>query len=333
MNYFNRKTISFIFLSIISIFLIFLWRLQSEVKWQAIFDVSDQLNLALKGQIDKQKADALSFAIVLSQNRDIIEAFDKDDEDAAFNILNKIMKSVQEHTHKLVRTQMITADFHLFARSWDNIYAGMPLDDYRKDLLNFKTSKKPRVSIEVARKLTIMATVPIYKGDKLLGFVEVLDTFEETTSFFQNFGIDMYILMDYDFYDIAVLMQNNPTVGNYIISNRSYNSLSLDALNKVDFNILKNQHIFIGKDRYTFYVQMKNSVGRDVGMFTFVMPKDNLNNFASKDEENSFLINFYRKNFYDVMKKEQYSGGQDLNSYNQPLIYSKDKKRIIGTIK
>jgi len=333
MNYFNKKTISFIFLSIIVIFLIFLWRLQNDVKWQTIFDVSDQLNIALKGQIDKQKSDALSFAIVLSKNRDIIEALDKNDEDIAFDILNDIMKDVQEHTNKLVRTQIITANFYLFARSWDNIYAGMPLSDYRQDLLNLKMTKKPRVSIEVARKLSIIATVPIYKDGKLLGFVEVLDTFEATTSFFQNFGIDMYILMDYEFYDIAVLMQNNPTVGNYIISNRSYNSLSLDALNKIDLKVLKDQHIFIEKDRYIFYVQMKNSIGRDVGMFTFVMPKKNLNNFSTKEEENSFLINFYRKNFYDVMKKEEYSNKQDMNSYNKPLIYDQNKKRVSGIIK
>jgi len=333
MNYFNKKTISFIFLSIISIFLIFLWRLQNEVKWQSIFDVSDQLNIALKGQIDKQKSEALSFAIVLSKNRDMIEALDKNDEDLAFDILNNIMKDVQKYTNKLVRTQIITADLHLFARSWDNIYAGMPLNDYRKDLLNLKNSKKPRVSIEVARRLSIIATVPVYKNNKLLGFVEVLDNFKATTSFFQNFGIDMYILMNYDFYDIAVLMQSNPTVGDYIISNRSYNSLSLDALNKVNFKILKDQHIFIEKDRYIFYIQMKNSIGRDVGMFLFVMPKKNLNNFATKEEENSFLIHFYRKNFYDVMKKEEYSNRQDLNSYNQPLIYNNNKKRVTGVIK
>jgi len=62
---------------------------------------------------------------------------------------------------------LITKEKNIFVRSWDNIYAGMPIEEYRHDLNYFKNHHTPRTSLEVGRKLGIRATVPIYLNEHL----------------------------------------------------------------------------------------------------------------------------------------------------------------------
>jgi len=306
MIFLSKKVLFSVVLVTIVILIFLLLRLETNLKWQTMNDVSDQLNIALKNQIEKEKEETLRFALVLSSNEILIKSFEEKDEDLAYSELSKIMNSVKKYTNTLIRTQMITADYKLFARSWDNIYAGMPLDDYREDLSIAQKNRVPHVSIKIGRRLGIIATIPVYKDEKLLGFIEALRFFDSTTSFFQNFGIDMYVLLDYDYYNTAVLLQNNPTLGSYIVANRNFNSFVLKSLTDLDFSILKNEHFVYHDDQILFYSQMRDFKGDDIGMFLFVMPKQNIKYFVSKDEEINFLINFYRKNFYDLIKKDQY---------------------------
>jgi hypothetical protein len=266
----------------------------------------------------------LRFALVLSQNKAVSQALENNDEDTGFEILAKIMREVKKHTNHLVRSQIITPDYFIFARSWDNMYAGFPLDESRSDLDYFKTHKSPRVSIEVGRRLGIKATVPIFKEKKLLGYLEVLEFFDASTIFFRELGIDLYILMDYDFYNTAVLMQNNPTVGSYIIANRAYNSVHIDTLERLDFKELQHKKVLERDDKYLFYAPMMNAAGDKIGIFVMIMPKTEINNFSSKNEDLSIFINFSRKDLYGIVKKETLKDELYRSRYDKALLYLKD---------
>jgi hypothetical protein len=314
------------FLLLVFALLFVILQLNREVSWQVVENVSDQFSLSLRKELDEEKENALRFGIALAQNGDIKNALAEDDEDEGFETLTRIMNNVKKHIHTLVRAQIITADYHIFARSWDreNLYAGMPLDVYRSDLDYFKTHRDPRVSIEVGRRLGIKATVPIYDENKLLGFIEVLQFFDASTEFFHKFGIDLYVLLDDCYYNTAVLMQNNPTVAWYIVANRGYNMVNLKTLQRTDFKKLRKQHVLLQDNKYIFYEPMYNGQAETIGAFVFVMSKKGLEHFAGTGEEISFLLAFSRSNLYDIVKKEQYENKVYHSGYDKALLSLKD---------
>lgn len=324
----TRKRIWFLIPLFLLLFLLAwtVWVLNKQIAWQVVEEVSDQLSLSLRTELDGEKEDALRMALVLSENDDIRRALEEDDEDAGFRLLKRIMQSVEQSSSTLVRAQIITAEEQLFARSWDadNLFSGMPLDTYRQDLEEIKLRKKPRSSIEVGRRLGIKATVPIYEDNALLGFVEVLEFFDHSTDFFHKFGIDLYVLLDDDYYNTAVLMQNNPTVAWYIVANRRYNNVNLKVLQRLDLKKLKNDRVVLEENKYVFYEPMQNGAGENIGAFVFVMPKEGVNAFADRGENLSFLLTFSRNNLYDIVKKEQYENKVYHSGYDKALLSLKD---------
>jgi len=314
----------FIVLSIV--LLISIFGLNTKISWSVADNVSDQLSLSLRSELDKEKEMALRFAIVLSENNDILSSLAEGDDEFGFMKLKHIMNSVNQHVNTHIRAQIITPEYNIFARSWDseNMYAGMPLGVYRGDLEYVKRYKKPKVSIEVGRRLGIKATVPVYERNKLKGFIEVLQFFDDSTNFFHKFGIDLYVLLNDSYYNTAVLMQNNPTVSRYIVSNRSYNMVNLKLLQRTNFKDLRQQRVLLNENKYIFYEPMHNGQAETIGAFIFVMSKNDLESFANSGENLSFLLAFSRNNLYDIVKKEQYENKVYHSGYDKALLSLKD---------
>ncbi|HHD73125.1 MAG TPA: hypothetical protein ENL02_04395, partial [Epsilonproteobacteria bacterium] len=193
MRSFSKKQFWYIlpFIAVVITLVIFANRFKEEVSWQIVDEVSDQLSLALRTELGNEEEEALRIALVLSENDTFRRALEEEDDEQAFSALKRMIDTIQNNTSSVVRAQIITADATVFARSWDsdNLFAGMPLDPYRQDLEEIKTHKKPRASIEVGRRLGIKATVPMYHENTLIGYVEVLQSFDHSTNFFHKFGI------------------------------------------------------------------------------------------------------------------------------------------------
>jgi hypothetical protein len=322
----DKKTIAGIFLSIVLILGVVLWYLEKKVTSQTLERLSDQLSLALNNQLDKERSSALRYALILSQNSSLSDALEKEDEDKGFEILSEVMESLKLHTDVLIRSQIITSDYVIFARSWDNSYAGMPLDYHRPDLLYFQTHKKPRAAIEVGRKIGVKATVPIYHTEKMIGFVEVVSFFESTKEYFDRLGIDMYILMEERFYETAVFMQGNPLIGKeYILVNPEYSRSDIKLLNGIDFKALKTSRVVFSGGRYLFFEPMKNGEGESIGAFVFSLSPKQISTYTHSDEEDiSFLMHLSRHELYEVMVKKNQGEGQFQSLYDKELLYLKD---------
>lgn len=300
--------------------------LEQKVTSQTLERLSDQLSLALNNQLDKERSSALRYALILSQNSSLSDALEQEDEDKGFEILSEVMESIKLHTDALIRSQIITSDYVIFARSWDNSYAGMPLDFHRPDLLYFQTHRKPRAAIEVGRKLGVKATVPVYHQDNMLGFVEVVSFFESTQEYFDRLGIDLYILMDERFYETAVFMQEDPAIGKeYILANPKYTQADLKLLNGIDFKTLKIARVIFSGGRYLFYEPMTNGEGETIGAFVFSLSPKQISTYAHSDEEDiSLLIHLSRNELYDVMLKKSLDKGLFQSVYDKELLYLKD---------
>lgn len=322
----DKKTIGGVFLFITLILGGVLWYLEQKVTTQTLERLSDQLTLALNNQLEKERSSALRYALILSQNAALSDALEQEDEDKGFDILSDVMESIKLHTDSLIRSQIITSDYVIFARSWDNSYAGMPLDFHRPDLLYFQTHKNPRSAIEVGRKIGVKATVPVYHSEKMIGFVEVVSFFESTQEYFDRLGIDLYILMDERFYETAVFMQENPAIGKeYILANPKYTESDLKLLNGINFKTLKTARVIFSGGRYLFYEPMVNGEGESIGAFVFSLSPKQINTYAHSDEEDiSFLIHLSRNELYDVMVKKSLDNAQFQSVYDKELLYLKD---------
>ena len=313
------------FLVVVVVLLVLIVQFKQQTDALSVKRISDQLAVILRSELDKEKESALRYALVLSKNEALIDAMENDDEEKGYLILSELMHSIKEYTNTLIRTQVITDDFLIFARSWDNTFAGMPIDEYRPDLRYFQQNKKPRSAIEVGRRLGIKATVPIRKGSELLGFVEVLQFFENTTDYFRKMGVELYILMDERFYNIALLMQNNPFVGKgYVVANRHYNTAHLGDLEAIDMVKLRQQGVAQADHKYFFYEPMINGTGEIIGAFVMVLPEARLQHFASREEELSFMINFTRAELYEISKRQYDSESGYKSRYDKSLLYLKD---------
>lgn len=322
----DKRTIAGVFLFIALVLGGVLWYLEEKVTSQTLERLSDQLSLALNNQLEKERSNALRYALILSQNTALSDALEQEDEDKGFKILSEVMESIKLHTDSLIRSQIITSDYIIFARSWDNSYAGMPLDYHRPDLLYFQTHKNPRSAIEVGRKLGVKATVPVYHEKNMIGFVEVVSFFESTQEYFDRLGINMYVLMDSRFYDTAVFMQENPAIGKeYILANTKYTQSDLKLLNGVNFKALKTARVVFSGGRYLFYEPMMNGEGETIGAFVFSLTPKQIKTYAHSDEEDiSFLIHLSRNELYDVMVKKSSDKGQFQSVYDKELLYLKD---------
>ena len=316
------KNLIALFSVIILIIVIVLFYLRFEVKEEKLENILDQCRLHLAKKLTDEKMNALEIAIVLSKNEGLVDALENDDEDLGYEILSKIMEDLKHYVHREVRTQMFTSDLYLFARSWDNVYVGMPLEEYRSDLNYIKKHKIPRTSIEVGRRLGIKATVPIYKKGKLLGFIEVIDFFEKVTDYFRGQGIDLYVLLDDKYYETAIFMQENLTINHYILANRNYNTAHITLLKKLDFKVLERERIVSSRNRHLFFETMDNGNGEKIGTFVFVLPDKYLEYFRTIEDDISFLSNMSRADLYSVEKEKFY----DIYSKNSlsEMLFLKD---------
>ncbi|MBD3823846.1 MAG: hypothetical protein IE916_04980 [Epsilonproteobacteria bacterium] len=305
---------------IIAVFLFF----KFEVQDQKVDYALDMVTLSLESQLKHEQMNALEIALVLSKNQGLLEALRIEDEDEGYRILSDIMLTIKSNTNRYIRAQVITADYHVFARSWDNIYAGMPLEDYRSDLYYFNENKKARTSIEIGRRLGIKATVPVYANEELIGFVEVIDFFESLTSYFRSQGIDLYVLLDDKYFEQVVLMQENLTIKNYIVANRNYNFNNIQTLNRVDFKNLRVTREAHLDGKYLFYETMRDGSGQSIGAFVFVLPQKYLEYFKNPEDDISFLINVTRSSLYDVVKHEEQLSSSYGNFDAQTLLYIKE---------
>jgi len=293
---------------------------KNEVKEEKIYHIMDQMRLTLDSQLKSHQMEDLEVALLLSKNEGLINALENDDEDLGYKILDDITKSIQKNTDMRIRAQIITKELNIFARSWDDIYAGMPIGDYRLDLKYFNTHTNPRTSIEIGRRLGIKATVPIYKNGKFLGYVESISFFKSITDFFKSMGVDLYVLLDVKHTDTAVLMMENLTIDNYVLANRNYNYAHIQTLQSIDFKQLKLNGVVYADKKYIFYENMKDGNGKIIGDSAKSMVY--LQNVIDKEDRQLFFDEAYEK--FDKYSKDELI---------QMMLDRKIVKKIDGKIK
>jgi len=301
------KYIVYFLLFVIGVISLIIYNINKEIKIQQINQTIDNTYAVFDNIRLKIQKDSIKTAILLSKNQRLIDALENNDEDLGYEILSDITQSIKKNTNKLNMIQIITPDYEIFARSWDDTYAGMPIGDYRQDLDYFKTHKNIRSSIELGRVLTFKTTLPVYHGNIILGYIEVLDFFDPLSSFMKNIGIDFYILMDEKYLDIAILMRGNDSLGKYVMSTTNHNMLNINILNSIKLKTLTNGNIRYINKKYIWSNPMLNNNGKQLGIFVFVLNEKYLKFLGNVNDNAIYFLNKDRETLYNVKASRVYS--------------------------
>lgn len=316
------KKLAFVFVPLIVITVAIFFYFSKQVQEQKIDNIMDQLRLTLDAQLKEHKMNDLKNAIFISKNQAIIDALENEDEDLGYKLLSDTVNEISKRTHYKIRAQIITHELNIFARSWDDVYTGMPLGDYRTDLKYFDTHNTPRTSLEVGRRLGVKATVPLYLEDgSLLGFIEVISFFTGLTNFFSSLGVDLYVLLDVKYMDTAVLMTENLILKEYVVGNRNYNYSHIQTLKSINYKELRLSGVLHQDSKYIFYENMRDGDGKIIGGFVFVLPQRYLEYFRDPEDDISFLVNITRSSLYDITKEESYSGTMYTDYSADSMLY------------
>ena len=235
-----------------------------------------------------EKEYALSLSLFLSKNKKIKDALLNNHQKEALKEIKLFLNDIKKATKiDNIDIQIHTKDLNAFARSWESSgYLGTKLSGFRKGLVRVKKSLKPYVSTELGKRLNIKAISPIVdKNNTFLGSVEIIIDFKNIKKRLKKFNLDMLVLLDKKFINIAVNLKNNKKIANYYVAEKFYSKDIVAILSK-NPNILRSEkaYIKVGK-RYIVLIPMLSVGIDDVGIIVLYMGS-NIATVSSENQEN-----------------------------------------------
>jgi len=197
---------------------------------------------------------------------------------------------------------VITPDFFIFARSWDEGYEGMPIWWFRDDLKVFNKKREPKVGVETGRLLTFKATVPIQTGIKLLGYLEVITLLDEFAEKLRKKGVELFVLMDERYLDKAELMRDYPRFQNFVLANQNYNQPVWKHLNSLHWQTLLEKKYLYDKQRLFLLEPMYNGEEKKIGYYVLVVDKEIIDRFDRNQADISPIAQFSNEDIAHVVK-------------------------------
>lgn len=233
---------------------------------------------------EEQKRYALSLAIILAQDKEIVESFLNKNREQSFEIVNRKINLLKKLQNSQIDVQIHNEDMSTYIRSWDLSIKDVPLEEFRQGIVKVHSENKPFVSIELGKRLNIKAISPLTKENKVIGSIEVIIGFEYLESELQQKGLQTFILLENKYLDIADTLKNNIKIQNFTLVNDK--NKEIEALNQVDINNLKDYGYFTSKEKAFSYFSYYSF---DRGKLGYIM-------VSSANKDGITLNNSYEKN-------------------------------------
>lgn len=286
-----------------------------------LISLSDQVVANFRAELDNEMVDLLSFSMALSEDGELKNALSKDDESKGHKILSGITHRFKKYTHlKSLRLQVLTPDFFIFARSWNEGFEGMPIWWFRNDLDMLEAHHQPKVGMETGRLLTFKTTVPIRSGDKVLGYLEVITLVDKFCTQLRKRGIELFALMDEKYLEQAELMRDFPLLHGYVVSNQNFNKQLTEKVEKLDWeDLLAKNHVYEDDILY-IYEPMYNGKKKKIGVYLLAITKDVLKKYEKENQSISFFAQFSNEDIENVVDAWENPYGSFRNKSDKDLI-------------
>jgi len=332
-KHYSRLSFFSVFAILILLFASIIFFVQND-KQDKLVRIGDQIIKNFREGLDYEMVDLLSFSMALSEDGELKNALTSDDEGKGYSILNHISERFKKYTHLTsLRIQVLTPEFYIFARSWNEGFEGMPIWWFRDDLDKLKENQKPKVGMETGRLLTFKATVPIRSGKKILGYLEVIKFIDEFSAKLQKKGIELFALMDEKYLEQASLMRDFPVVNKYVVSNQNFNQQFLSKIKKLNWEALMQENYMYQDDIFYIYEPMYNGKGKKIGIYLLAIPEDVLSKYEKEKDTFSFFTQFSDEDIEKVVDAWQNPNGSFRNPKDKELIAILPKLRNEDKVK
>jgi len=319
-NYFNKLSFYAIFIILILLFASVFFFVQNDKK-DRLISLGDHVVENFRVGLDYEMVDLLSFSLALSEDGELKNALASDDESKGYKILSHISERFKKYTHiKSLRIQVLTPDFYIFARSWNEGFEGMPIWWFRDDLDKLNRNHEPKVGMETGRLLTFKATIPIQSGLEILGYLEVIKFIDEFSIKLRNRGVELFALMDEKYLEKAALMRDFPRIDKYVVSNQNFNQQLLPKIEKLDWETFLSKSYAYEENILYLHEPMYNGEGKQIGIYLLAVSDDTLKRFETEDESVSFFTQFSDDDIKKVVNAWENPYGSFRNQYDKDLI-------------
>ncbi len=320
MKSFNKIYLWFTFFTLI-ILLASIFFFLDQSKEDRLESLGDHVVSNFKEGLVYEMADLLSFSLALAEDGSLKNALISEDETKGYDILSNITQRFKKYTHlKSLRIQVLTPDFFIFARSWNQGFEGMPIWWFRDDLKVFQGNKQPKVGMETGRLLTFKATIPIRSGDKLLGYLEAIKFIDEFAAKLRKKGIELFALMDERYLKQASLMRDFPQIHGYVVANRNYNQQVKAKAEEIDWQTLVSKSYLHYKNILYLLEPMYNGAGDKIGVYLLTVSDDALKKYEKENQSISFFTQFSDEDIEDVVASWAHPFGSFRSGYDKELI-------------
>lgn len=320
MKRFNKISLWVIFF-VLMLLLASVFFFLNQSKEDRLANLGDHVVSNFRAGLAYEMADLLSFSMALSEDGELKNALIAEDESKGYGILSKITERFKKYTHlKSLRIQVLTPDFFIFARSWNEGFEGMPIWWFRDDLQKLKSRKQPKVGMEVGRLLTFKATIPIRSGGKLLGYLEVIKFVDEFASKLHKKGIELFALMDEQYLNKAVLMRDFPRLHDDVIVNRNFNHMLKPKIALLDWDVLESKSYLYQDKRLYLLEPMYNGEGKKIGSYLLTLSDEALHRYEKANQGVSFFTQFSDEDIEEVVASWEYPYGSFRSGYDKDLI-------------
>jgi hypothetical protein len=318
--YYNKLSLYVVFTILVLLFISLFFFVQND-KEERLIAMGDHVVENFRVGLDYEMVDLLSFSMALSEDGELKNALISDDEGKGYHILSSLTERFKKYTHlKSLRVQVLTPEFFIFARSWNEGFEGMPIWWFRDDLDTLTRNSKPKVGMETGRLLTFKATIPIRSGFKIVGYLEVIKFVDEFAIKLRQRGIELFALMDEKYLEQAELMRDFPRVEQYVVSNQNFNQQLLSKIEMLDLDIFLNKNYAYEDNILYLQEPMYNGKGKQIGIYLLVISDDALKKFEKENESISFFTQFSDDDIKKVVNAWANPHGSFRNQYDKDLI-------------
>jgi len=320
MKYFNKLSL-FITFIVLVVLLISLFFFAKQSKEDRLESLGDHIVSNFRAGLAYEMADLLSFSLALSEDGELKNALISDDESDGYSILSNITQRFKKYTHlKSLRLQVLSPDFFIFARSWNEGFEGMPIWWFRGDLKKLKLNKQPKVGMELGRLLTFKATIPMRSGGKLLGYLEAIKFVDEFADKLHKKDIELFALMDEKYLKHAELMQDFPLLHERVIVNRNFSQPLKNTIEDLDWKRLESESYLYQDERLYLLEPMYNGEGEQIGVYLITLSSEALKRYEKANQSVSFFTQFSDEDIEQVVESWSHPYGSYRSGYDKDLI-------------
>lgn len=263
-------------LLLLAILLYFLYKYNNilDQKHKDIF-VSNQIQI-VEDELENQKNQALSLALMFSQNQDIILNLKNKNNIELKKELLKILSIIENYTKQNIDIQIHTKDLEVFTRTWEDKDFGLKLDSFREGLVKVRNTQEPFVSSELGKRFNIKAIAPIYDDDySYIGSVEVIVDFSSLANRLKNLGIESIFLLEKEYLNIAKYYENALSLGDFVVIQNNFSKTLYEIILKNKASLMQEKLYYEFKDKIITKIPLGEFANKSVGILVMCFDKNN----------------------------------------------------------